>query len=93
MKGEMLPFHIKVTKKALEEMTMFEKVAEILADYKDIDVSAITMDSTFADLGVDSLDTAELIMNLEDEFNITIEMNEKLSTVGELVALIEENVK
>ena len=32
-------------------------------------------------------------MNLEDEFNITIEMNEKLSTVGELVALIEENVK
>ena len=40
-----------------------------------------------------SLDTAELIMNLEDEFNITIEMNEKLSTVGELVALIEENVK
>ncbi len=72
---------------------MFEKVAEILADYKDIDVSSITMDSTFADLGVDSLDTAELIMNLEDEFNITIEMNEKLSTVGELVALIEENVK
>ena len=74
-------------------MTMFEKVAQILADYKDIDVSTITMDSTFADLGVDSLDTAELIMNLEDEFNITIEMNEKLSTVGELVALIEENVK
>ncbi len=72
---------------------MFEKVAQILADYKDIDVSTITMDSTFADLGVDSLDTAELIMNLEDEFNITIEMNEKLSTVGELVALIEENVK
>ena len=72
---------------------MFEKVAEILADYKDIDVSSITMDSTFADLGVDSLDTAELIMNLEDEFNITIEMNETLSTVGELVALIEENVK
>ena len=33
---------------------MFEKVAEILADYKDIDVSSITMDSTFADLGVDS---------------------------------------
>ena len=72
---------------------MFEKVAQILADYKDIDVSTITMDSTFADLGVDSLDTAELIMNLEDEFNITIEMNEKLSTVGELVALIEETVK
>ena len=72
---------------------MFEKVAQILADYKDIDVSTITMDSTFADLGVDSLDTAELIMNLEDEFNNTIEMNEKLSTVGELVALIEENVK
>jgi len=70
---------------------MFEKVAQILADYKDIDVAEITMESTFADLNVDSLDTAELVMNLEDELGITIEMNEKLTTVGELVKLIEEN--
>ena len=70
---------------------MFEKVAQILAEYKDIDVAEITMESTFADLNVDSLDTAELVMNLEDELGITIEMNEKLTTVGELVKLIEEN--
>ena len=70
---------------------MFEKVAQILADYKDIDIAEITMESTFADLNVDSLDTAELVMNLEDELGITIEMNEKLTTVGELVKLIEEN--
>ena len=71
---------------------MLKKIVAILADYKDIDPSTITMESTFADLGVDSLDTAELIMNMEDEFNITIEMDEKISNVGELVKRIEEKL-
>ena len=67
----------------------FEKIAAIIADYKDIDVSAITPESTFADLGVDSLDTVELIMSFEDEFGISIEMNEALKTVADVVRLVE----
>lgn len=59
---------------------MFEKVAQILADYKDLDVSTITPESTLADLGIDSLDTAELIMNMEDEFGVTIKMDQPWRT-------------
>ena len=68
----------------------FEKVAKILADYKDMDVSGITMDSSFTDLKLDSLDTVEIIMNLEDEFGVSIEMSEDLKTVGDIVALLDE---
>ena len=69
----------------------FEKVAKILADYKDVDVSTVKLDSSFTDLGLDSLDTVEIVMNLEDEFGVEIEMNESLKTVKDLVELIDSN--
>ena len=65
----------------------FEKTAKILAEYKDIDVSEISLDSTFEDLGLDSLDTVEIVMSLEDEFGISIELDSSLKTVRELVEL------
>ena len=67
----------------------FEKVAKILADYKDMDASEIKMESSFADLGLDSLDTVEIIMSLEDEFGVSIEMSEDLKTVADIVALLD----
>ncbi len=67
----------------------FEKTAKILAEYKDIDVSEVTMDSTFEDLGLDSLDTVEIVMSLEDEFGISIELDSSLKSVRELVELID----
>ena len=69
----------------------FEKVAKILADYKAVDVSTITMDSSFEDLGLDSLDTVEIVMSIEDEFGVSIEVNESLKTVRDLVDLIGED--
>lgn len=68
----------------------FQKVAEILADYKGIDVSEVKEDSTFADLGLDSLDMAELAMKLEDEFGVTIELDASLKKVSDIVKLIDE---
>jgi len=69
----------------------FEKVAQLIAENKDMDVADITMTSTFEDLGLDSLDTVELVMVFEEEFNITIEIEgENMKTVAELVALIEK---
>ena len=65
---------------------VFERVAKILASYKDVDASTIDIDASFGDLGLDSLDT---VMSLEDEFGIEIEMNESLKTVRDLVNLIE----
>lgn len=70
-------------------MTTLEKVVNILVEYKDCDPSAVTKEATFAELGLDSLDTVELIMNFEEEFGITIEMNEDIKTVGDIVELIE----
>ena len=43
----------------------------------------------FRDLGIDSLDTVELLMNLEDKLGIEIELDQKVETVGDLVAFIE----
>ena len=67
----------------------FEKVAKIIAEYKDIDVSTIKPESTFQELGIDSLDTVELIMSFEDTFGGTIEMSPDLKTVADIVALID----
>ena len=68
----------------------FNKVAAIVADYKGIDVADIKEDSAFTDLGLDSLDMAELAMNLEDEFGVTIELDASLKTVADIVKLIDE---
>ena len=62
-------------------MSTFEQVAQMLADYKSIDVATITPDTTFASIGVDSLDMAELAMNME--------VNEDMKTVGSIVEAIE----
>lgn len=68
----------------------FEKVAAIIADYKGIEVSDVALESSFADLKLDSLDVADLAMNLEDEFNVTIDLNPEIKTVSDLVKCIEE---
>ena len=68
---------------------VFEAIAELVAERVEKDVSETTMDSNFRDLGIDSLDTVELLMNLEDKLGIEIELDQKVETVGDLVAFIE----
>jgi len=68
---------------------MLEKITEILRDYKSEPDLEVSEASTFAELELDSLDTVELVMNLEEEFSITIEMNENIQTVGDLIKVIE----
>ena len=48
------------------------------------------MESSFKELGIDSLDTVDLLMGLEDELNISVELDEKVETVGDLVRFIEK---
>jgi len=70
------------------------KVREIIIDKLGLEESEITNQASFAnDLGADSLDTVELIMEFEKEFNISIpdEDAEKISTVEEAVKYIQEN--
>lgn len=68
---------------------IFQAIAELIAERMECDAADITMDSTFHDLGIDSLDTVELLMNLEDKIGIEIELDQKVTTVGDLVAFIE----
>ena len=68
---------------------VFEAIAELIAERVEKDVSEIKMESTFRDLGIDSLDTDELLMNLEDKLDMEIELDQKVETVGDLVAFIE----
>ena len=66
-----------------------EKVINLLADHLEMDASEITEATTFEDLGVDSLDTVEIMMEMEDEFGIEIKPNEVGKSVKELVAYID----
>ncbi|MFT5182955.1 MAG: acyl carrier protein [Flavobacteriales bacterium] len=72
------------------------KVTAIIVDKLGVDESEVTIEASFTnDLGADSLDTVELIMEFEKEFNIAIpdDQAEKISTVGQAVDYITDNVK
>ena len=72
---------------------VFEKVAQLIADHIDCDVSEIKEDTKFEDLGIDSLEIAEIVMKIEDEFAIELEMDCSLKQVSDLVAVIEEKTQ
>lgn len=72
----------------------FERVKTIIVDRLGVDAGKVEMGATFKDdLGADSLDVVELIMELEDEFDLEIsdEDAEKISTVGDVVTYIEQH--
>ena len=75
---------------------VLDKVKEILSTQFDVDADSITPDTDIVDdLGADSLDLVDMLMSLEDEFNIgevPDEMVEKIRTVGQLVTYIEESM-
>ena len=59
---------------------MFEKLAAYLASQLDINEEDITEETTFESLGIDSLDTVEMLMDLEEELGVELEMEEKVAT-------------
>ena len=71
---------------------VFQKIVDTIVDAKGIDAATVKPESTFKDLNVDSLDIAEMVMTLEDEFGITIELEEGIATVQDLVDLINERI-
>ena len=72
------------------------RVKAIIVDKLGVEESEVTPEASFTnDLGADSLDTVELIMEFEKEFNITIpdDQAEKIATVGDAITYIEANAK
>jgi len=75
--------------------TVLERVSKVIVDRLGVDESEVTLQASFReDLGADSLDVVELVMELEDEFDmeITDEDAEKISTVGDAIAYIESKL-
>ena len=73
---------------------VYEKIQAILSEQLDVLPEKVTMDaSVIDDLGADSLDLVDLLMSIEDEFNIEVpdEDVEKVKTVGDLVKYIEDH--
>lgn len=80
----------------IEAADIEAKLKSIIYDKLRVDEKEITPQASFMnDLGADSLDTVELIMEFEKEFNITIpdEEAEKISTVGEAIEYMKKNIK
>ncbi|HGD6639430.1 TPA: acyl carrier protein [Streptococcus agalactiae] len=74
-------------------MAVFEKVQETIVEELGKDAEEVTLNTTFDDLDADSLDVFQVISEIEDAFDIQIETEEGLNTVGDLVAYVEEKVK
>ena len=74
----------------------FEKLKQVIAEVLNVDAEEITLETTFVDdLGADSLDVYQIIMGIEEEFDIEIpaEKAEKITTVEEAVELIKGALK
>ncbi len=67
----------------------FDKIAKIISERTGCDIADIKPESKFSDLGIDSLDTVELLMSLEDEIGIEIELDQKVETVDDLDKFIQ----
>lgn len=72
---------------------IFEKLQVIMEENLSIERDEIKLDSTFQSLGIDSLDTFQLIIEIEEEFGIEVESPENMKTIKDVVDYIEEKTK
>ena len=71
----------------MEEIT--GKIIHIIAEYIGKEDSELTEEDRFTDIGLDSLDVMELVMQMQDEFDCKIELNQNIGSIADLAALIE----
>jgi acyl carrier protein len=96
VKNKIYFFAPYLIKKGENMSDIASKVKAIIVDKLGVDENEVTPEASFTnDLGADSLDTVELIMEFEKEFDIAIpdDQAEKIGTVGEAIAYIENNTK
>ena len=87
-------YNICIFEKGMNEM-VFEKVKNILIDQLDVEEEKVTPEASITDdLGADSLDIVDLVMSLEEEFDLEIpdDQVENIKTVGDIVKYIEDNI-
>lgn len=72
---------------------MFEKIRTIICEKLEIEEDKVTLETTFEELGADSLDLFEVIMDMEDEFDIKLDDPTKIKTVKDAVQYVESATK
>ena len=70
---------------------MLEEITQTLREYKRNPSLTLTLDTSFADLNLDSLETVELVMKIEDKTGMSIQMDGDINTIGDLLAAIENS--
>ena len=70
-------------------MDLKQKLVEIVAEYREMDPADIHTDVPFVELGLDSLDVAELAMKVEEELGLMVEMAPQYNTIDKMVAYLE----
>ena len=71
---------------------VYEKIVDIIADKLEMDAADIKPESSFNDMQVDSLYMVEIMLSIEEEFDLVIEDASSLETVADLVAYVEERL-
>lgn len=71
---------------------VLEKIKRIMAEQLGLNEDEITMETSFQELGIDSLDLFQIIIEIEEEFGVQIEDAESIKTVEEAVNFVEENI-
>ena len=73
-------------------MDIYATITKLLAEHTGREASELTSETTFESLGIDSLESVEMVMELEEELDVELELDEKVSTIAELVAFVEKKV-
>ncbi|WP_423219496.1 acyl carrier protein [Clostridium polynesiense] len=78
----------------MEEYTMiFDKIKKLIVEQLGVEEEKVALETSFEELGVDSLDLFQLIIDIEEEFKVQIEEAEAIKTVGDAVKYVEDNVE
>jgi acyl carrier protein len=73
-------------------MDIYGTIIKLLAEHTGKDAAEFTPETTFESLGIDSLETVEMVMELEEELDVELELDQKVATIAELTAFVEKKV-
>lgn len=71
---------------------LFEEIRDIICEQLGIEKDDVTLDTTFEELGADSLDLFQIVIELEEKYNVQIEEVEGLKTIKDAIEYVEKNV-
>lgn len=72
---------------------IFEKIKNIIVEQLNVEEEGLTLETSFEELGVDSLDLFQIVIEIEEEFNVQIEDAEEIKTIGDAVKFVESRIK